>query len=71
MRGQPGHNKRPYARFLPSLLDMDAWMTLHLNVALIRKLHVLSLMCLDYFLDILAWLFIRPGIGRRPVNWCS
>ena len=45
-------------------------MTLFLNVALIHKLHV-SLMCLDYFLDILAWLFIQPGIGRRPVDRCK
>ena len=47
-------------------------MTLLLNVAVIRKLHVhVSLMRLDYFLDILAWLFIQPGIDRRPVDWCK
>ena len=55
--------------FYPVFLGMDVWMTLWMNVALIRKLHV-SLMCLDCFLDILVWLFTQPGIGRRPVDWC-
>ena len=34
---------------------------------MISKLHK-SLMCLDYFLDIIALLFRQPGIGRRPVQ---
>ena len=67
MRGQTGHNTRLHARLQPSFVGMEARMTYLLNVALIRKLHA-SLMYLDYFLDILAWLFIQPGIGRRPVD---
>ena len=53
MRGQPGHNKRPHARLLPSFLGMEAWMTSQLNVALIRKPHGV-LMCLAYFFDMLS-----------------
>ena len=56
-------------RMLSSFFGMDLRMTLLLNVALILKLHVL-LMCLEYPLDILAWLFIQPCLGRRPVDWC-
>ena len=38
MRGQPGHNKRLYARLPPGFLGMDVWKTLELNVVLSRKL---------------------------------
>ena len=38
MRGQPGHNTRPYVQFPPSLPGMDAWMALQLNVAFIHQL---------------------------------
>ena len=39
-----GHNTRPHTRLQPSFLGMDALLTSHLNVALVRKLHA-SLMC--------------------------
>ena len=48
MRGQSEHNTRLYARWPPIILDMDAWMTSQLNVALIRKLRG-SLVCLNFF----------------------
>ena len=47
MRGQLGHDKRPHVRSSSSFLGMDAWMTLQLNAALIRKLRR-SLVCLTY-----------------------
>ena len=54
----------------PSFMGMDAWMTPQLNIALIRKLRG-TLMCLAYFLTCYPWVFVQPGIDRRPVNWCS
>ena len=47
-----GHNARRCALCAPSFLDMDAWMTAQLNVALIRKLRG-SLMCLADCFDML------------------
>ena len=39
------------------------------NVALLRKVRG-SLMCLVYFLTCYTCVFVRPYIGRRPVDWC-
>ena len=52
MHGQPGHIKRADARLQPSYLDMEAWMTSQLNIALISKLRG-SLMCLAFFLHVI------------------
>ena len=52
MPGQPRHNTRPHDRLASSFLDMGAWVTSQLNVALIRKLSG-PLMCLAYFLSVL------------------
>ena len=30
-----------------------------------------SLVCLAYFLTCYTWVFVQPGTGRRPVDWCS
>ena len=58
---------RPIAQ---QILDMDAGMTSKMNVALIIKQHG-SLLCLDYFFwTCHPWVFVQPGIGRRPVDWC-
>ena len=67
--GSPGIINNHMPDCYPIFLGIDVWMTLQMNVVLIRKLHV-SLMCLDYFLGILAWLFIQPGICRRSIDWC-
>ena len=58
--GSPGIiNDRPFAILLPSfILSMDD------SIIERSKLHV-PLMCLDYILDILAWLFKQSGISRR------
>ena len=41
-----------------------------MNVALIRKLRG-SLMRLGHiFLTCHQWVFVQPGTGRRPVDWC-
>ena len=53
MRGQTGHNTRPYARLPSRILGMDAWTTSQLNVALVSKLRG-PLMCLAYFFDMLS-----------------
>ena len=53
MPGQPGHKIRPRARLPPSLLDIDAWMTPQIKVALIRKLRE-SLMCFAYIFEMLS-----------------
>ena len=70
MRGQPEHDTRPHASLSHSFLDMDAWMTSQLNVALIRKLRG-SLVCLAYFLTFYPYVFATPGTSRRPVDWCN
>ena len=28
------------------------------------------LMGLDHFLTCYPWGFVKPGIGRRPIDWC-
>ena len=53
----------PKTRLPPSFLRMEARMTSHLSVALIRKLGR-SLMCLAYFLTFHSWMFGQPGKGR-------
>ena len=53
MRGQTGHITRPHARFSPSFLGMNAWITSQLNVALFFKLRGL-LACLPYYFDMLS-----------------
>ena len=70
MRGQPGHNTRPYARLLSlSFLGMGAWLASPMNVALISKLRE-SLIFLAYFLTCYPFMFVQPGTGRRPDDWC-
>ena len=32
--------------------------------------YVFSSMCLTYFLTCYSWVFVQPGTGRRPVDWC-
>ena len=45
----------------------SAWMTSQLNVALIRK----PLIGLAYFFGAChPSMFVQPGNGRRPVDWC-
>ena len=51
----------------PSCLGMDAWMTLKLIVALIRKLRR-SLMGLAYCFDMLSTDVVQPSTGRCPVD---
>ena len=63
MRGEPGHNTQPHTRLPPSFLDIDAWMTSQMNVALFRKLHG-SLMCLPYFWKYYSCVFVQRGTGR-------
>ena len=50
MRGQPGHNTRPFATQFPGFARMN---DLILKVALIRKLQR-SLMCVAYFVKMLS-----------------
>ena len=69
MLGQPGHNTRPQPRLPHSFLGMDAWMNSKLTVVLIRALRG-SLVFLAYFLTCYPWVFVQPGTGGRPVNWC-
>ena len=47
---------------------MDAWMTSQRKVVLIRKRALL--MCLAYSLTCNPWVFVQPGIDRRPVDRC-
>ena len=44
LSGQPGHDTRPHIRLPPSFMGTNVWMTLRLNVDLIRKLRE-SFMC--------------------------
>ena len=60
MRGQTGHNTRPHARFSPSFLGMNAWMTLQLNVALFFELSG-SLAYLAKFLTCYQSVFVQSG----------
>ena len=69
MFGQPGHNTQPHARLPSSFLGMDVWMTLQLNVALIRKVREF-LMCLTLHLTCYRWVFVQSGTDRRRVDWC-
>ena len=56
-------------RLQPSFLEKDAWMTLQLNVALIRKLRG-SFMCLAYYfvLEYYPWVCVQLGTGRRQLS---
>ena len=49
--------------------SFQAWVTSQRNVALSRKLRG-SLMGLDHFLTCYPLVFVQPGTGRRPVDWC-
>ena len=66
MCGQAGHNTRPHTRLPITFFGMDAWVTSQLNVALMCKLRE----SLAYFLTCYPWVFVQPGIGRCPVDWC-
>ena len=44
-------------------------MTTQLSAVLISKLRG-SLMRLAYYLHVTPWVFVQPGPGRRPVDWC-
>ena len=67
--GQPRDNTRPHARLPVIFLCMVALMTSQLKVAVICRLRR-SLMCLLYFWTCYPWVFVKPGTGRRPVDWC-
>ena len=69
MHGQPGHNTLPHARLPPSYPG-TAWLTLQLNVTLIRMQRG-SFVCLAYFLTYHVWVYVQPDTDRRPVDWCS
>ena len=53
----------------PSFMGMDARMTSQLNVTLILKLRG-PFICLAYYLTCYPWMFVLPGTGRFPVDWC-
>ena len=57
------HDRTPKCRRVSS-----AWMTSKLNVALVHRLRG-PLTCLA-FLTCYPWVFLRPGTGSRPVDWC-
>ena len=70
MRGQPGQNARPQARLPANFLwhgcmgDLATGGNFDLEASwVIAMLGFFSLTCY-------RWLFVQPGTGRRPVDWC-
>ena len=50
-------------------LGVDAWMTSQLNEAFVCKPHG-PLMYWLILLTCYPWVFVQPGTGRCPVDWC-
>ena len=55
-------------RDTPSFLGMDAWMTSQLNVALIRKLLIVLLLCLAHFLTCYPWVCVQHALADVPLT---
>ena len=66
--GSPGIKYANAPQLPPTFLGMDARITSHLNVALIRKL-LGSLMFFAYILTCYLCMFVQPGTDKRPVDW--
>ena len=69
MRGQPGQNKRLHARSpdqFPGHGCMDDLTTKRFDSQTMWVIAMLGKNILKCY----SWMFIQPGIGGRPVDWC-
>ena len=62
MRGHPGHNSRPHARYQPSVRGMDTWMFSQLDAALIRKLRGSLVFLAYFFLTAYPWVLYNETL---------